>query len=98
MFADVSNLKVPFFDAPTADDMIPDFSVHEQREGIIYAIAATGTSSDQSLLSWVRILEKNGNERLKDVPIIFRTLSSDGEERIELQLESGEKKESANEK
>lgn len=30
-----------------------------------------GTSSRDSLLSWIRLLEKNGNPVLSDVPVIF---------------------------
>lgn len=74
-FAVVKNLKIPFFDHPDKDDLIPKMSVHEQNDGIIYAIAATGTSSKDSLLSWLRLLEKHGNPTIGKIPIIFRTSS-----------------------
>jgi signaling intermediate in Toll pathway protein len=39
-------------------DLIPEPSVHEQEDGTILACCATGTSSKDSLLSWIRLLEK----------------------------------------
>ncbi|KAI8436020.1 hypothetical protein MSG28_004149 [Choristoneura fumiferana] len=71
---DVSNLKKP--------SGIPGFighttlpskrcTVHEQDDGTILSICATGTSSRDSLLSWVRLLEKNGNPLLSSIPVIF---------------------------
>lgn len=71
----VKNLKIPFFDHPDVDDLIPKLSVHEQKDGIIYAVAATGTSSKNSLASWIRLLEKHGNPRLGEIPIIFKMSS-----------------------
>ncbi|XP_065210650.1 evolutionarily conserved signaling intermediate in Toll pathway, mitochondrial isoform X2 [Planococcus citri] len=71
----VKNLRIPFFDHPDKDDIIPKISVHEQNDGIIYAIAATGTSSKNSLLSWLRLLEKHGNPTLGKIPIVFKMSS-----------------------
>lgn len=51
-------------------------SVHQQDDGTIFAICATGTSSQDSLLSWIRLLEINGNPVLSDIPILFRFTSS----------------------
>lgn len=31
----------------------------------------TGTSSRDSLLSWIRLLEKHGNPLLSNIPVIF---------------------------
>lgn len=52
--------------------MIPNFSVHEQKDGIIYGICSTGTLSKDSVLSWIRLLEKNGNPNLGKIPIVIR--------------------------
>lgn len=52
-------------------------SVHEQDDGIIYAVCVTGTSSKDSLLSWVRLLQKNGNPILGEVPVLFRFKTGD---------------------
>lgn len=47
-------------------------SIHQQDDGTIYAICATGTSTKDSLLSWVRLLETNGNPRLAHIPVLFK--------------------------
>jgi len=49
-------------------------SVHEQEDGTILAVCATGSSSRDSLLSWVRRLEVS-NPRLEDMVVLF-TLTS----------------------
>lgn len=46
-------------------------SVHEQDDGTVLSVCATGTSSRDSLLSWVRLLEKNDNPLLSTLPVIF---------------------------
>ncbi|KAI5728670.1 hypothetical protein M8J77_019323 [Diaphorina citri] len=84
---DLRNLIDPF--------SIPDLfvlkkkhpTVHEQADGVILGVAATGTSSQDSLLSWVRALEKDGNPHLGQVPIMFTMRSplgkTEGNEEIE---------------
>jgi len=49
-------------------------SIHEQEDGTILAVAATGTSSRDSLLSWIRVLEKS-NPNISNMAILF-TLTS----------------------
>lgn len=46
-------------------------TVHEQDDGTIVSVCATGTSSRDSLLSWIRLLEKYGNPQLSSIPVIF---------------------------
>ncbi|XP_075231645.1 evolutionarily conserved signaling intermediate in Toll pathway, mitochondrial-like [Lycorma delicatula] len=69
---DVSKLNVPqfsFFNPPVSEvAKVP--SVHEQEDGIYYAVCATGTSSKDSLLSWVRLLQRE-NPCLSVVPVLF---------------------------
>lgn len=48
--------------------------IHTQEDGTILGIAATGTSSQESLMSWVRILEKE-NSKLRSIPIVISNLS-----------------------
>lgn len=48
-------------------------SIHEQNDGVIYALCATGTSSKDSLLSWIRLLERDGNCHLENIPVLFKT-------------------------
>ncbi|XP_018334882.1 evolutionarily conserved signaling intermediate in Toll pathway, mitochondrial isoform X2 [Agrilus planipennis] len=78
---DVSNIEVPLFTISTPQEkklnLIP--SVHEQPEGVIYSVCATGTSGRDSVLSWIRHLEKNDNPCLASIPVIF-TLKSPGKE------------------
>lgn len=47
----------------------PKCKVHQQDDGTILAIVATGTSSQESLLLWLRKLEQH-NPRLRSVPIV----------------------------
>uniref|UniRef100_A0A182J825 Evolutionarily conserved signaling intermediate in Toll pathway, mitochondrial n=1 Tax=Anopheles atroparvus TaxID=41427 RepID=A0A182J825_ANOAO len=48
-------------------------SVHEQDDGVIYAICCTGSSTKDSLLSWIRLLEKeNGNAVLASLAVLFK--------------------------
>ena len=49
-------------------------TVHEQEDGTILGCCATGSSSRDSLLSWIRFLEKT-NPKLADFPVLF-TLKS----------------------
>ncbi|CAH1365258.1 unnamed protein product [Tenebrio molitor] len=74
---DVSNIKVPLFNfKPPVKKLLKKVpSVHEQEDGVILALCATGTSSKDSLLSWIRHLQKDGNPILTDVPVVF-TLKS----------------------
>lgn len=50
----------------------PSRSIHQQDDGTIYAICATGTSTKDSLLSWIRLLETNGNPSLAHIPVLFK--------------------------
>lgn len=49
-------------------------TVHEQEDGTVLALAITGTSSKDSLVSWIRFLERT-NERLVQIPVVFRLRS-----------------------
>ncbi|XP_044726966.1 evolutionarily conserved signaling intermediate in Toll pathway, mitochondrial [Chrysoperla carnea] len=66
---DVSNLRIPIYEKPKKVSVIP--SIHEQDDGIYLAICATGTSSQDSLLSWIRLMEKDGNPALGKIPVVF---------------------------
>lgn len=46
-------------------------SVHEQNDGTIFAVCATGTSTKDSLLSWIRLLEIT-NPCLSEIPVLFK--------------------------
>ncbi|CAH0562158.1 unnamed protein product [Brassicogethes aeneus] len=68
----VSGLEVPYFGLkpPVKKSLSLNTSQHEQEDGIIFSVCATGTSSKDSLLSWIRHLEKD-NPKLATIPIVF---------------------------
>ncbi|BES98801.1 Evolutionarily conserved signaling intermediate in Toll [Nesidiocoris tenuis] len=68
-YDDVSNMYIPLFSKPR-EDLVVKPTVHEQEDGIILGICCTGTSSRDSLLSWIRSLEKE-NPRLADLTVVF---------------------------
>lgn len=82
VFLDVSEIPMPNIlkrfasskDA-TKNKVALKRSVHQQDDGTIYAICATGTSTKDSLLSWIRLLEVNGNPNLARTPVLFRFVS-----------------------
>lgn len=73
---DVSNLSLWMFGEKKPKELIhcPQ-SVHEQEEGIIMGLCCTGTSSKDSLLSWIRFLRKT-NPKLDAIPILFKLKTS----------------------
>uniref|UniRef100_A0A8D8PX25 Evolutionarily conserved signaling intermediate in Toll pathway, mitochondrial n=1 Tax=Cacopsylla melanoneura TaxID=428564 RepID=A0A8D8PX25_9HEMI len=85
---DLRNLIDPFLIPDLFELKKKERSVHEQEDGIILAVAATGTSSQDSLLSWVRALEKDGNPRLGEVPILFTMKSPLGKTEGNGEIES----------
>nr|CAD7612298.1 unnamed protein product [Timema genevievae] len=74
---DVSSLRDPFSEEGAGENAPP--TVHEQDDGTILAMCATGTSSRDSLLSWVRLLERDGNPALGHLPVLFKLRSPLGE-------------------
>merc|ERR1711872_510994 len=81
---DVSKIDLKFWfegksEEPEEDKGIqPIPSVHEQEDGIILAVCATGTSSRDSLLSWIRLLQES-NPHLEKLTILFTQSSPLGE-------------------
>lgn len=47
------------------------FIFYEQSYIYVNNTIITGTSSRDSLLSWIRLLEKHGNPLLSSIPVIF---------------------------
>ncbi|XP_057653533.1 evolutionarily conserved signaling intermediate in Toll pathway, mitochondrial [Diorhabda carinulata] len=78
---DVSDLNVSLFTLkpPVAKHVKVIPSVHEQDDGVIFSVCATGTSSKDSLLSWIRHLEKDGYPNLGKVPVVFKLRSASKE-------------------
>ncbi|KAK7022793.1 hypothetical protein SK128_004685 [Halocaridina rubra] len=79
---DVSNIKFLFTgqmeDETTDTSLIKKLSVHEQDDGTIMAICATGTSSRDSLLSWIRLLQITC-PKLCSIPVLFTQTSPLGD-------------------
>ncbi|XP_050298213.1 evolutionarily conserved signaling intermediate in Toll pathway, mitochondrial [Anthonomus grandis grandis] len=76
----IKNIKGSFFSyKPPIKSIVQVPSVHEQEDGVIYALCATGTSSKDSLLSWIRHLELDGNPVIANLSIVFtlRTASAE---------------------
>ncbi|XP_011877788.1 PREDICTED: evolutionarily conserved signaling intermediate in Toll pathway, mitochondrial [Vollenhovia emeryi] len=69
---DVSDIKIPFWDKK---EMIVAPTVHEQNDGTYFAMCATGTSTKDSLLSWIRCLQQK-NPILTVIPVVFKLMSS----------------------
>lgn len=80
LLADVSDIKLPFWKTgrERSSAVATETTPHEQEDGTIYAVCATGTSSRDSLLSWVRSLEKD-NEVLARIPVLFTLKSPIGD-------------------
>ncbi|XP_076648474.1 evolutionarily conserved signaling intermediate in Toll pathway, mitochondrial [Halictus rubicundus] len=68
---DVDNIQIPFWEK--LHNRIP-VTLHEQDDGVYYAMCLTGTSSKDSLLSWIRCLQKTNNI-LNHIPIVFKLKS-----------------------
>ncbi|GAB6020368.1 hypothetical protein CHUAL_003077 [Chamberlinius hualienensis] len=66
---DVSNLSNPY-DGLHETSVATPISIHEQEDSTIFAVCATGSSSRDSLLSWLRFLQK-ANPILNDHAVIF---------------------------
>lgn len=66
---DVSMLGNPY-DGLHETSLATDASVHQQEDATIFAVCATGSSSRDSLLSWLRILQRV-NPVLQDLPVVF---------------------------
>ncbi|CAH2106350.1 unnamed protein product [Euphydryas editha] len=75
---DVSNIqKPPGIPGVIGRVTLPQVksTVHEQDDGTIVAVCATGTSSRDSLLSWIRLLESHNNPLLANIPVIFTLIA-----------------------
>lgn len=72
---DVGNLH-NFDDEEFVDkSVMPIASVHEQEDGVVLAVCCTGTSSRDSVISWIRFLEQTNPRLGKDLSVLF-TLKS----------------------
>jgi len=76
---DVKNFKLWMYGEQDdrIDGTLPVANDHEQEDGTILAVCATGTSSKDSLLSWVRLLQME-NPDLEKIPILFSLTTPQG--------------------
>ncbi|EZA62739.1 hypothetical protein DMN91_007686 [Ooceraea biroi] len=82
---DVSDIRIPFWDYK---ELITPLTVHEQSDGTYFAVCATGTSTKDSLLSWIRCLQKR-NPVLISIPVVFK-LSSSTKDKMFIDSSKGE--------
>lgn len=77
-YDDVRNIDVPIFGFTRVERKKVALmkTVHEQDEGTIYAICCTGSSTKDSLLSWIRLLEKEDNPNLANLAVLFKFKSA----------------------
>ncbi|KYN44306.1 Evolutionarily conserved signaling intermediate in Toll pathway, mitochondrial [Trachymyrmex septentrionalis] len=80
---DVSDIRIPFWD--NKEIILPP-TIHEQNDGTYFAMCATGTSTKDSLLSWIRCLQEK-NPVLTVIPVVFKLMSSTREQ---FYIDSGE--------
>ena len=73
----VHNIFSDPFNKDFAKNKKPELTIHEQSDGVIYALCCTGTSSKQSVLNWTKFLEES-NQCLKDYVVLFRIKEAPG--------------------
>ncbi|KAG5676583.1 hypothetical protein PVAND_006406 [Polypedilum vanderplanki] len=86
---DVSDIDVPIFSLgqvkPKSNKLAIMRSVHEQKDGTVYAICCIGQHTKDTLLSWLRLLEKNGNPCLENLIVLFKLATPDNTTEIVVQ-------------
>lgn len=70
--SDITKIPLPFW---KTKEIIVEPTVHQQEDGIYFAVCATGTSSKDSAASWIRYLQKE-NPVLKEIPVLIKLASS----------------------
>ncbi|KAK7110641.1 evolutionarily conserved signaling intermediate in Toll pathway, mitochondrial-like [Littorina saxatilis] len=61
--------------------LVPLRSVHEQDDGTVLAMTITGTDTKDSLVTWIRCLQK-ANPVLEQIPVVFRIRTPDSEVQV----------------
>ena len=70
-FSQIYNMFKDPFDKNPANHKRPTLTVHEQLDGVIYAVCCTGTSSKVSAFNWTKFIEMK-NPFLKDYVVVYR--------------------------
>ena len=66
----------PFFTEERPKSFVVQPSVHEQKDGTILGMCITGTSTEESLRSWITFLQKT-NPKLAQTPVVFSLISEE---------------------
>lgn len=66
-----NTLKMQFFGKPIREKLKDPEEAHHVGDGYVLGLCITGTSSHDSLLSWLKILQ-NRNPKLKDLSVVFK--------------------------
>lgn len=67
---DISIIDINIYGQPQKKALTQQKELHRQKDGVILGICATGTSSRDSLLSWIRMLEST-NPNMANLQVIF---------------------------
>lgn len=57
---------------------MPAWSMHQQEDGTVMAMCITGSASKDSLVTWVRYLQRR-NPVLEHIPVVFKLRTPDAE-------------------
>ena len=74
---DVTNLKNWAKGEFNPSDLVKMPCIHEQEDGSIFGVCATGTSSKDSLLSWIRYNKIHSCITEHDMKVFFRFMQRD---------------------
>ena len=74
-FSELMEFSTPFDDEEPKELALRP-SDHEQEDGTIFAMCVTGTGSKDSLISWIRYLQKT-NPNLEHTKVVFTLRSPD---------------------
>ncbi|XP_046350150.2 evolutionarily conserved signaling intermediate in Toll pathway, mitochondrial-like [Haliotis rufescens] len=66
------------YDSEERDDLMPAWSMHQQEDGTVMAMCITGSASKDSLVTWVRYLQRR-NPVLEHIPVVFKLRTPDAE-------------------
>ncbi|XP_046557416.1 evolutionarily conserved signaling intermediate in Toll pathway, mitochondrial-like [Haliotis rubra] len=66
------------YDSEERGDLMPEWSMHQQEDGTIMAMCITGSASKDSLVTWVRYLQRR-NPMLEHIPVVFKLRTPDAE-------------------
>ena len=64
------------FDSEEPKELMPRLNDHQQEEGTILGMCVSGTSSKDSLITWIRCLQEK-NPKLERIPIVFKLHSGE---------------------